>query len=96
MPPAPITLDTKLVVTDRQVSNEVGDEAVILDVEDGMYYGLNAVGARVWSLLQEPRTVAEICDAIAAEYDVERPVCERDVLSLVDQLAGQRLVERSE
>ena len=48
----------------EQVSCELGDEAVILNLEDGAYYGLNEVAARVWKIVQEPRTVGEIRDAL--------------------------------
>jgi hypothetical protein len=37
--------------------------------------------------------VADICDKIAQEYDVEVDRCERDVLSVLGQLAGRGLIE---
>ncbi len=48
----------------------------------GVYYGLNAVGASIWNLLQQPRTVSEIRDAILGEYEAEPQQCERDLLTL--------------
>jgi len=39
-------------------------EAVILDLKSGVYYGLNDVGTRIWHLIQEPKTLNEIQDAI--------------------------------
>jgi len=65
---------------------------VILDRRDGVYYGLEDVGARIWNLLQGRTTVAAIRDALQAEYDVEDARCERDVGALVAELADRGLI----
>ena len=58
-------LVAKFVVAAKdQMSSELAGEAVILDMESGTYFGLNEVGARVWSLIQEPRAVRDIQDAL--------------------------------
>lgn len=84
---------TRVVAARDQVSVEVEGEAVILSLADGVYYGLDPVGARVWTLLEEPRTVAELRDAVVAEWEVEAPAAERDLLALLDALAARGLVE---
>ena len=76
-----------------QVSSDLGGEVAILDLKAGVYYGLDAVGARIWSLIQEPRTVNEIRDILLEEYDVEPERCERDLLVLLRRLADEGLVE---
>ena len=83
---------TKVVASDRQVSTGADGESVILNFDVGVYYGLDKVGARIWELLQEPTTVAEIADQLAAEYEVEAERCERDVKDLLSELAGAGLV----
>jgi hypothetical protein len=90
---AAISAGTTVVASSDQVSRDVGDEAVILSFGEGMYYGLDPVGARVWSLIQEPRTVADVCAAITAEYDVDPARCESDVIELLRKLAGENLIE---
>jgi hypothetical protein len=40
--------------TRDQVSSDLKGEVAILDLKAGVYYGLDAVGARVWELLQGP------------------------------------------
>lgn len=84
---------TRLVAARDQVSVEVEGEAVILSLADGVYYGLDPVGARVWTLLEQPRTVAELRDAVVAEWEVDAPTAERDLLVLLDALAERGLVE---
>jgi Coenzyme PQQ synthesis protein D (PqqD) len=59
-----------VVVTADQLSTRLGEEIVILGLRDSVYYGLSDVGARIWDLIQTPRTVDEILSALVAEYEV--------------------------
>ena len=88
-----ITLDSLVMAAPNQVSSDLAGEAVILHLGQGVYYGLDEVGARVWSLIQQPRTPAQIRDAILDEYDVTSEQCERDVLKLLADLASSELIE---
>jgi len=81
------------VAAKDQVSSDLGGEVAILDLKAGVYYGLDAVGARIWSLIQKPRTVNEIRDILLEEYEVEPERCERDLLVLLRRLADEGLIE---
>jgi hypothetical protein len=59
-----------VVVTTDQLSTRLGDEIVILGLRDSVYFGLSDVGARIWDLIQTPRTFSEILNSVVAEYDV--------------------------
>lgn len=85
--------DSRFVASPDQISCDLGGEAAILHLKTAIYYGLDPVGARVWDLLRTPRTLAEIRDAILAEYDVEPDRCERDLRDLLEKLAAERLIE---
>jgi hypothetical protein len=74
------------------VSREVGDEAVILHLEDGLYYGLNPVGARVWALLDGSRSLAAVADQLHAEFDAPVDRVLGDVLALAADLFRHHLV----
>ena len=82
-----------VVAVRDQVSADLAGEAAILNLKSGVYYGLNAVGARIWSLIQEPKTVKDIRDTILNEYDVDPERCESDLLQLLQQLAAEGLIE---
>ena len=88
-----ITPDTVVVAARDQVSAELEGEAVILNLADGVYYGLDGVGARVWELLSTPRPAAEIRDAVATEFAVDAGTAWHDLASLLADLAARRLVE---
>lgn len=68
------------------LSAEHPGEVIVLDERHGVFVGLSDVGLRVWELIQRPRSVGQIVDALAAEYDVERARCLRDVLELAADL----------
>jgi hypothetical protein len=76
-----------------QVSSELGEEAVILNIKTGIYFGLNGVGARVWNLIQKPMAIAKIIETLLEEYDVEERQCEMEVVELVKDLIDAELVE---
>lgn len=68
------------------------EEAVMLSVDAGKYYGLNAVAARIWELLETPQTVAQICAQICEEFEVEAPACEADIIKFVNNLLDNGIV----
>jgi len=84
---------SRVVVTKDQVSCDLSGEVAILNLKSGVYYGLDAVGARIWQLIQEPRTVASIRTVLLSEYEVDPDRCERDLLLLLHALADAGLLE---
>lgn len=90
-----LTAHSRVVVSDDQVSTSVGGEAVILGMHDGVYYGLDPVGARIWEQLQTPRNVSEIVATIVAEFNVAPAQCEADTVALLADLIARGLVREA-
>ncbi|HET9468335.1 MAG TPA: PqqD family protein, partial [Vicinamibacterales bacterium] len=67
------------------------NEAVLLDLKSGTYFGLNEVGARAWHLIVERGSLATVLDALLDEFDAEREIVERDLLDLAAQLVARKL-----
>lgn len=88
----PLEPGTSVVVTTDQLSTRLGDEIVILGMRDSVYYGLSRVGARIWDLLQTPRTVDEIVSLVVAEYEVSAAKAEQDLHKLLAELHERGLV----
>jgi hypothetical protein len=84
--------DSRFVVSPDQVSCDLGGEAAILHLKSAIYYGLDPVGARIWDLLRTPKTLAELRDAVVAEYEVDSETCERDLRDLLEKLAAAGLI----
>lgn len=87
---------TQVKASSDQVSCDLAGEAAILDLQNGVYYGLDPVGARIWELIQTPREVQEIVSLLLDEYDVSADQCQNDVLALLGQLAERGLIEVGE
>jgi Coenzyme PQQ synthesis protein D (PqqD) len=90
---ANLSVQSVVVAAKDQVSCAMEGEIAILSLANGIYYGLDLIGAQVWTLLQEPRSVAEICDAIIEEYEVEPESCHRDLLALLERLWSEGLID---
>jgi hypothetical protein len=76
-----------------QIACDMGGEVVILDLKSGTYYGLDVVGARIWTLIEQPASIISIRDAIVAEFDVDDATCERDVVTFVERMQKAGLIE---
>ena len=88
-----LSVQSVVVAAKDQVSCDLGGEAAILSIRNGVYYGLDPVGAQIWSLLQKPQRVDEIREAVIREYAVEPERCERDLIALLEKLLSEGLIE---
>jgi hypothetical protein len=82
-----------VVAAGDQISSDLAGEIVMLNLKNGSYYGLDGVGARVWSLIQAPQPIIAVRDAIVSEYAVDPDHCESDLLVLLTELAAAELIE---
>ena len=82
----------RVVANRRNVSCTVEGEVIILHLDEGVYYGLNQVGARIWELVQQPRTESEVVETLVEEFEVDRARCSADVRELLTELGERNLV----
>lgn len=73
---------------------EVSDGAVLLQMEDEIYFGLNEVGARIWQLLPPVSSSLEaLCASMSLLYpDVPPEQISTDIAELIEQLLENRLL----
>ena len=76
------------------MARETSDGAVLVDVVSGGCWELNHVGAALWALLDGPKTLRSVCDALRTRYDVAGEVLERDVLAIAGELSKAGLVSK--
>jgi len=88
-----LAIESRIVASKDQVSCDLAGEAAILNLKNSVYYGLDPVGARVWNLIQEPKTLAEIRDTLLGIYDVDSLKLESDLRALLSELAEQGLID---
>jgi hypothetical protein len=90
---ADLSLVDALAVDEQVMFRQVDNEAVLLDLKSGTYFGLNDVGARAWQLIVEHGTLSRVLDVLVKEYVAERAVVERDLLELGRQLVTHQLAD---
>ena len=88
-----LSVQSVVVATSEQVSCPLGDESAILNLKNSVYYAVNPVAASVWKLLQQPRSVVELRDSLVDEYDVDPERCVQDLLSLLDKMKDEGLID---
>ncbi len=86
-----IDLATRLQRDNSLTTAELDGEIVMLSLETSRYYGLNPIGSRIWELLAQPTTVAELCATLENEYAVSPAQCEREALALAQKLLDEKL-----
>ena len=84
----------RLLANQVVVAAELNEEAVLLNVETGIYFGLDTVGAFIWPLLAEGTTEVAIVDRVLDAFDAEAVQVRSDVASFVDALIAKGLVCR--
>ena len=72
---------------------EVEGELIGLHVDNGTCYGFNATATRIWSLIEQPKSLDEICSALTQEFDVDRASCQQEVTTLLSELQAEGLIE---
>ena len=82
----------RVTVPDHVIVRQLGDESVMLDMASGYYFGLDPVGARIWQLLSETSSFAEIVERLAQEYDVTPEQAESDLVRFVQELKANGLL----
>ncbi|GAC1652497.1 MAG: PqqD family protein [Herpetosiphon sp.] len=88
-----INLDMVVTVTKDIVFSDLNGEIAILNIKNGEYYGLDNVGAFIWSVIQEPTPLSRVRDLLLEEYAVDPKQCEHDLLVLFQNLLSVGLIE---
>jgi hypothetical protein len=85
-------LDSWVVRSPEPIAAEVGDGLVMLSVQEGKYFSLNATAAAIWRRLEAPMRVSELCDRIVEEFDTTREHAIQAVPGFVAKLIKQNIV----
>jgi hypothetical protein len=81
-----LTLETRLQRNPEQIFTDMDGDTVMLNVEQGSYFGIGGTGNRIWELLAEPQTAAQLVTVICNEFEVEKAECESDVVNFCQSL----------
>ena len=87
-----ITLEARLALSPEVLLQEVGGEGVLLDLKSESYFGLDAVGTRIWRLVEDDGHLKVVHAKLLEEFDVEPARLENDLKELIGRLAEAGLV----
>ena len=85
--------DHRFVAIKEHLYSDLNGEAVILSMKNGKYYGLNQVGKSIWNAIKDPTNLEEIQSCVMLEYEVDEDTCHREVLSFLQKMFGEGLIE---
>lgn len=85
-PSAPIVRSSDTVAT------EIDGEIVLIHIEDGKYFGLDAIGSEIWRRLEEPKTVDALCEELKSHFEGDTETIERETLAFLDKLSDSKLL----
>lgn len=91
MPGDAIGLDSTITLNPEHLSANLDDELVLLNPRTARYHAVHGPGNQILQLLDQPRTVRELCEAMTARFDVAGDICERDVLAFIRALIREEL-----
>lgn len=74
------------------VASDIDGEIVMISIENGAYYGLDAIGSRIWELIKTPCKVSDLIESLMEEFDTDRPTCEKDVLKFLNDLQKNNVI----
>lgn len=92
MPRPILSLCSRVARDPELVCSNVDGQVALLSIKNGSYYGLDAVGSRIWELIDVPSAVSEICARLVGEYNVDPSHCERHVLEFLQKLSDAGLL----
>ena len=87
-----MNLEMKLTIPEQVIFRQMGDEMVLLDLESGLYFGVDGVGQRIWETFVEGRNLEEAVAVVVAEYEVEAAQAQADVIAFVSNLVDRGLL----
>jgi len=90
-----ISLSDRVTVPNEILISNLQDESVLLNLNSERYFGLDGVGTRMLSVLTNSDSIQTAYESLTAEYDVDRDALRRDLISLIEELLAQGLIEVS-
>ncbi|NQX89066.1 MAG: PqqD family protein [Halioglobus sp.] len=87
-----MNLNQRICLAPQIISQEVAGETVILDIESENYFGLGAVGTRIWQMIQEHGDLHRIYNTLLKEYEVDEMQLLNDLEALLTEASDRGLI----
>lgn len=90
-----ISFSDRVKIPDDVLISRLQEESVILNLDSESYFGLDDVGSRILSVLTTSDSIEAAYESLLQEYDVDREVLREDLLSLIENLLKQGIIQVS-
>lgn len=84
--------ETVVARSEEPVAVEVDRSLVMMSLAQGMYFGLEGAGPRIWALLDQPRSAAQLAALLMGEFEVDEATCLWDVCDFLEALKDAQLI----
>lgn len=88
-----IAKDTVIERNKQILTTTIEDRLVMMNIEKGNYLGMNAMGKKIWEMIEKPRTVESLCSDLLKQYDIDLEPCFTKVTCFLEQLDKAGLIE---
>ncbi len=87
-----LSLETKVSRNPEIIHSAMDNEVVMMSVDQGLFFGLDQIGAHIWELLETPKTGEEVISLLLPQYDVTREKCESDTLRFLNKMLDKKII----
>lgn len=88
----PVSAEARYRPADKIAWRDVAGEVLVIHPGRSRMYPLNAVGSRIWTLLDGTRDARAVAAEIHRAFEVDEDRARRDVLAFLADLAGEGLI----
>ena len=88
-----VALESKIKQCNSIYTSSIDNEAVMLNVDLGKYFGMNSIASDIWNKLKNTMTVESLIDSLSSEYNVSPEECQADVIPFLENLIANGLIE---
>ena len=90
-----LTLNDRVAIPDSVIAREVDGETVLLNLDTGVYFGLDTVGTAIWRAIQDDGRLLQAAEAVERDYDVDPAVAREDLLRLIAEMLAKGLLQNA-
>ena len=91
-----IELNSLIIRTENLVSNAIDTDLVILNLQRDNYIAFDAIGRRIWELLEAPHRVDELCQQLGREFNGTPEQISADVVRFLNELEQESMIHAVE
>ncbi len=80
-------------VEDKFLVSKLGNETVMMNMNNGEYIGINSVATDIWNKIQGTVSVSDLIDALLTAYDVSSEQCETETIACLEKMHSHGVIE---